>query len=240
MRIGVVIPTLDEEAGIGRTLSLLERRGRSVVTVVADCGSDDRTVAIAESHGVEAVCDPDLDSRAAAMNAGLARVLERAPDLDAIWFLHADSVPVAGWDESIAAALADPRVVGGAFDFQWDLRGVPWTAQLPLLLLCLYNRVRFRVTRSYFGDQGIFVRPRTLRAVGGLPAVMLMEDVVLCRRLKRHGRLRLARGRTVTSPRRFLRHGVVRQAILDLLLLGAERVGLQPTRLHAWYNREKA
>ena len=35
MRIGVVIPTLDEEALIGRTLRGLRRRGEAAVVVVA-------------------------------------------------------------------------------------------------------------------------------------------------------------------------------------------------------------
>ena len=105
--------------------------------------------------------------------------------------------------------------------------------------LCLTNRIRFRITKQYFGDQGIFVRTDAFAAAGGMPQVALMEDVILCRRLKRLGALRLARGRTVTSPRRFLRHGVLRQTAIDCVLLAAERVGLEPRRIHAWYNREK-
>ncbi|MCP3903676.1 MAG: glycosyltransferase [Planctomycetes bacterium] len=240
MRIGVVIPTLNEEPDLGRTLALLADRGSAAIVVVADCGSRDRTAEIAAAAGAEVVRDPALDNRAAAMNAGIRRALQVHPDVDALWFLHADTEPAPQWDEHIAETLADPRVVGGAFDFQWDKRGVAWTARVPLTVMELINRIRFRVTRSYFGDQGIFARPEALRAVGGVPSLSLMEDVVLCRLLKRHGRLRLARGRTVTSPRRFLRHGVVRQGILDLALLFAERAGLQPTRVHAWYNREKA
>ena len=60
-------------------------------------------------------------------------------------------------DEAIASTLADARVVGGAFDFRWDLRGVPFTKRMLLRFVGTYNRIRFRISKSYFGDQGIFV-----------------------------------------------------------------------------------
>jgi len=71
MRIGVVIPTLDEEALIGRTLRALGRRGEAAVVVVADCGSRDRTVAIAARTGAVVTGGGHLTGRAAALEAGV-------------------------------------------------------------------------------------------------------------------------------------------------------------------------
>jgi len=240
MRIGVVIPTLDEEALIGRTLRALGRRGEAAVVVVADCGSRDRTVAIAARTGAVVTGGGHLTGRAAALEAGVEAALGRRPDLEALLFLHADCIPAHGWDRAIAEALDDRGAVGGAFDFRWDLRGVAAASRVGLLAISAYNRLRIRATRVYFGDQGIFVRPSVLAAIGGVPRVALLEDCILCRRLRKVGRLRLARGRMVTSPRRFLRHGIIRQAMIDAVILAAHRLGLEPTRLHAWYNREKA
>lgn len=240
MQIGVVIPTLNEQTAIAHTIRLVRRRGTAAAIVVADCMSADHTTTIAAGEGALVVRDASLTSRAAAMNAGAKQALRIRPDLDALWFLHADSAPVRGWDNAIAEVLGDSSVVGGAFDFQWDLRDVGWVQCLELLALTTFNRARFRITKTFFGDQGIFVRADVYQAVGGIPTVALMEDVIFCRRLKRLGRLGMARGRTVTSPRRFVRHGVLKQALIDAYLLTAERMGLEPARLHAWYNREKA
>lgn len=239
MRIAVVIPTRNDAADLVQTLESLRAGGNPDLVVVADCGSTDGTREVARRGNAVTTGGSQLTNRAAAMNAGAQRALAARPQIDAIWFLHADSLPASGWDGDIAAALADPRVVGGAFDFRWDLDGVGWPTRASLRLLCLTNRVRFRITKQYFGDQGIFVRTDAFAAAGGMPQVALMEDVILCRRLKRLGALRLARGRTVTSPRRFLRHGVLRQTAIDCVLLAAERAGLEPRRIHAWYNREK-
>ena len=59
---------------------------------------------------------------------------------------------MAGVPALIMRALDDPRVIGGAFEHlfaepSWSLRAITWI-----------NRVRYRLTRNYYGDQGIFVQ----------------------------------------------------------------------------------
>ena len=54
-----------------------------------------------------------------------------------------------------------------------------------------------------------------------------------------HDRTAVAAARVTTSPRRFLRHGIIRQALLDCTLLTAFNLGVRPSRLYAWYNRQK-
>ena len=67
---------------------------------------------------------------------------------DWLLFLHADSDPPAGYDALIHDTLTG-GAIGGAFEFQLDgpqrrLRLVEWV-----------NRIRYRVRRRYFGDQGM-------------------------------------------------------------------------------------
>ncbi len=241
MRIGVIIPTLQEEAVIEQTLRGLFERGDPATVVVADCGSRDRTTAISQQFdSVITICNAAFDSRASAMNAGAARARRECPDLDVLWFLHADSTPPERWDEAITVAMADEQVVGGAFDIRWDYTGIDWFRRAKLRMFQAINRMRFRRTRIFFGDQGIFVRVDAFEAAGRMADVSLLEDVLLCRRLRRLGRTRLARGVIRTNPRRFLRYGVCRQVMLDVWLLLAERLGFHPTRLHLKYNRNRA
>ncbi len=239
MKIAVVIPTLNEEQRIAATVRSVATRGRPVVVVVADCGSTDDTRRIASAAGALVETGAGLDCRAAALNAGAARALRACPELEALFFLHADAVPPPGWDAALASALEDPEVVGGAFDFAWDLADARGLSRRLLVGIGAINRVRMRLTGSYYGDQGIFARASAFADVGGFPRRSLLEDVAFCRRLRRVGALRLARARLTASPRRFLHHGVARQALIDAAILAAGAVGLEPTRLHAWYNREK-
>ena len=66
-------------------------------------------------------------------------------------------------------------------------------------------------TRQFaYGDQALFLRREALERVGGVPAVPLLEEHELCRRLREIGRLVLADATVTTSARRFREHGVLR------------------------------
>lgn len=64
--------------------------------------------------------------------------------------------------------------------------------------------------RRVLGDQGIFLRRDVLEQIGGVPDMPLMEELELCRRLRRVGRLALANATVTTSARRFRQRGVLR------------------------------
>ena len=81
------------------------------------------------------------------------------------------------------------------------------------------NRVRYRLTRNYYGDQGIFVRAAVFRALGGYRDLALMEDLDFTQRLRRRGRSVLITTPLVTSGRRFLTRGPWRTFAFILWLL---------------------
>ena len=95
-------------------------------------------------------------------------------------------------------------------------------------------RVRWR--RMPYGDQGIFVRRSAFDAVGGFVEVRLMEDVLLMREFRRRGwRIELLPGPLHVDPRRWLKHGVVRQTLRNWTLLAGLRLGISPDRLAEFY-----
>jgi hypothetical protein len=91
---------------------------------------------------------------------------------------------------------------------------------------------RFRLP---YGDQGIFVRRSTFLAAGGFPHVRLMEDVLLMRRLARHGRPAILPGPIRVSARRWETRGVARQTARNWILLTAHALGASPDRLATFY-----
>lgn len=96
---------------------------------------------------------------------------------------------------------------------------------------------RWRVRRRglAYGDQGIFVRRAVFEALGGFPEVRLMEDVMLMQALRRRSRPAPLPGPVYVSPRRWQKHGVLRQTVRNWLLLSAFRLGVHPDRLAAFY-----
>ena len=95
--------------------------------------------------------------------------------------------------------------------------------------------LRSRLTGIATGDQAIFVRRDIFAAAAGFPEIALMEDIVLSRRLKQHGRPLCLSQRVGTSGRRWEKHGVVRTILLMWRLRLAYFLGAEPTALARQY-----
>jgi hypothetical protein len=219
VKLSIVIPTLNEAGYLPAAVSAVRRRaalGPPHEIIVADCGSADGTVDVAERLGACLVRESPLpDSRAAALNRGAA-----AASGDVLLFLDADTLVPLAYDRSICGALRDPQVVGGAFEFALDGR------ELGLRVVEVINRVRYRLWPRYYGDQGVFVRAAAFRAVGGYPQRRILEASDLCRTLARHGRLALIHKPMRTSPRRFREGGIYRTLGLDVDIWWRDLLGL--------------
>jgi rSAM/selenodomain-associated transferase 2 len=230
--LSIIIPTLNEAASLATTIAHTLRAacGTETEIIVSDCGSGDGTAALARSLDADVVLGGRC--RADALNIGAS-----AADGDTLLFLHADSLLPDEFPHLIARALGKPLIVGGAFDFEFSKE--PETGGFDaqcLRWVVLVNRIRYRWTGNFYGDQAIFVRRDVFRRVGGFPNVRLMEDIRFSRRLRRFGRTAILRPPVRTSPRRFLSHGVIRQFVEDLTLLGCDSIGVCPVKLWERYN----
>lgn len=243
VRIAAVIPAWNEARGIGELIAAVAASASPVGIIVGDCASDDGTQKEAEQAGATVVDTPPPASRAAALNVGVEYALSRFADVQAIWIVHADVTPPADAGSHVRETLSHEMRVGGAFRFAFDTRGLQTPARIKLGVVTLLNRLRYRLTGVYFGDQGIFFKASAWQRVGPLPEWPLMEDAELSRRLARLGKLTLVPVPMFVSPRRFLRHGPLRQLAIDMTLITLHRLGVPPSRLSriaAWYNREKS
>jgi rSAM/selenodomain-associated transferase 2 len=148
---------------------------------------------------------------------------------DVILFLHADTRLPDGALEAVSGALDDQRVIGGRFDVRFD------SPRLVFRMIAFFMNLRSRLSGISTGDQALFVRRSVFESIGGYPDIPLMEDIELCRRLKRHGRLAALRPRVTASARKWEREGALRTMALMWLLRFLYMVGVPPTRLHRWY-----
>ena len=81
-------------------------------------------------------------------------------------------------------------------------------------------------------------RPDPFQAVGGFPAIALMEDIALCKRLKRVSKPLCLRERVTTSGRRWEKKGVLSTIILMWRLRLAYFFGADPKELARLYGYE--
>jgi rSAM/selenodomain-associated transferase 2 len=224
-RISIILPVLNEETQIACCLQVLQPlRGPGCELIVVDGGSNDRTVVLAKSLVDQLFVSPK--GRALQMNAGA-----RHASGEILWFLHADSTPPDDATKWIRVALANP-------DHHWGRFDVSLSGRHPLLRLVetLMN-LRSRLTGIATGDQGIFVRREWFERVDGFPAIFLMEDIALSRRLRRHGWPVRLRQRLQTSSRRWERDGILRTILLMWRLRLAYFFGADPAWLAQIYYR---
>lgn len=200
MKLSLVVPVLNEAAGIAAALdALAPLRAAGHELIVADGGSTDGTPALAAPR-----CDRLLAAprgRARQMNAGAAVATG-----DVLLFLHADTRLPADAGLRVQQALQD-----GAHWGRFDV-AIDGTHPMLRVVAALMN-LRSRLTAIATGDQAIFVRRSLFEQLGGYADQPLMEDIELCRRLKAlpaAGRPACLHARVLTSGRRWQQRGVWR------------------------------
>ena len=218
-RLSIVVPTLNEAAGIERCLAALAPlRARGHEVIVADGGSTDGTAALAAPLADRVLEAPR--GRATQMNAGAAAACG-----DAFLFLHADTFLPPDADKAVRSALGSRA--WGRFDVAIDSR------DLRLALVAALMNWRSRLTGIATGDQAIFVRRADFP---GFPAIALMEDIAFSRAMKRVSPPACLRLRVFTSARRWERYGVLRTVFRMWRLRLQYWLGADPDELARRYS----
>lgn len=227
-RLSIIVPALDEAAGIAACLASLQpMRARGAEVIVVDGGSRDGTVALARPLADRVTSAPR--GRAAQMNAGAALATG-----DTLLFLHADTRLPGDADTLVLGGLSATGRRWGRFDVA--IEGGP--ALLRVVAACM--NARSRLTGIATGDQAIFARAGAFAAAGGFPPIALMEDIAFSKAMKRQGAPLCLREKAATSGRRWARHGAVATILLMWRLRLAYFLGADPARLAERYGRGRA
>src|SRR5581483_3907031 len=213
--ISVVIPTLNAEATLARTLaSLVPAAVDGLVrqVVVTDGGSSDRTLEIADNAGADIVRHGRGRGPQLAAGAQSAR-------FPWLLFLHADTSLEPGWEREASLFMAridagERPAAAAAFRFALDDTG-------------LGPRLLERLVALRSGAQGLLIPRRLYAEVGGYRPLAIMEDVDLVRRLGRR-RTAILRCRAVTSAERFRRDGYLFRSARNLLCLALYTLRVPP------------
>jgi rSAM/selenodomain-associated transferase 2 len=227
MRLSIIIPVLDAGEAIATTLdALADLRALGVEVIVADGGSRDATVQRARLRADRVVAAPR--GRAAQMNAGADKATG-----DVLLFLDPETRLPPQAEHLVLDGLARSGQRSG---HTWGCFKLRYEGGNVLLgLLAVLMNLRTLVTGGVSGDQAMFVKQEVFSAVGGFPAIPLMENVALCKRLRAHGRPLCLAERTTAARRRWDRIGILPMFVLMVRLRLAYAFGTDPVALDERY-----
>ncbi|HUV77446.1 MAG TPA: TIGR04283 family arsenosugar biosynthesis glycosyltransferase [Desulfobacterales bacterium] len=223
--ISVIIPALNEADNIAETLLSIGHEN-NIQVIVADGGSRDNTVSIAQSLGAKVI--NVLPPRSKQMNRGAAEATG-----DVLLFLHADTRLPKSFDRLVLRSLARPGIAAGAFELRIDA---------PTPALRLIERIanwRSRCLRTPYGDQAIFMLSRVFHAAGGFSDFPIMEDFELIRRLRKKGEIITVSASVLTSSRRWQNFGILKTTLINQLIIIAYYMGIPPDTIARLYRRRK-
>jgi glycosyltransferase involved in cell wall biosynthesis len=209
--VAIVIPMLDEEKALPATIANIAALDPPPAEVIAvDGGSKDASLALAREAGFRTV--ESRKGRALQINRGVEEA--RAP---LVLVLHADTELPSDALALAERTLADPKYVLGGFTPLLTGTKTRWGTSLHNWAKTYYGPIILRPhlfvrgLRLLFGDHAMFFRREDFLAVGGCdPDMHIMEDVDLCLKLCRIGKVKLVKRIVRTSDRRVAQWGGLR------------------------------
>jgi len=226
----IIVPVLNECPFLGDFTAQLEALP-AVELIFVDGGSRDDTV-----QWLEKYCNNRADchllhstrGRALQMNCGAKFAKTKL-----LWFLHVDSdLSLLSKDDLVGEILSlcrNQNRVWGRFDVQIKSK------LSSLKVVAAMMNWRSRMSGIATGDQGIFALSDAFHQVGGYPEQPLMEDIELCKRLKRLSPPICLHHTLGTSGRRWEQQGVLKTIFLMWSLRLQYWLGVSPNRLVKQY-----
>lgn len=191
--ISVIIPTLNEEQVLERTLQSLKADPFVDEIIVSDGGSSDQTCQIARLYDAKVVSSER--GRPQQMNAGAQEARSRI-----LFFLHADTLPPEDFGIEVYKAFLN-GAPAGSFRLNFD-------SPHPLLQFASYL-TKFSLTCFRFGDQSLYIERKLFLELGGFDKErQILEDQDFIKRIKKRNSFSLLPASVLTSSRRYLEHGV--------------------------------
>lgn len=221
MKVSIIIPTLNEELVLENTLAQIQPLSPHEL-LVSDGGSSDDTCRIAERLGHRALVSSP--GRALQMNAGANEATG-----DILLFLHADNRIEPESYQKILECMENPKWIGGAFTL--CIESGKWS----LKLITLLANIRSKYFGLAYGDQGFFVRKKIFHEMNGFSPIPICEDLDFYRRLKKKGSVILLKEKAHTSPRRWIKEGILFTTARNIVIAVLFGLGFPPRILSKWY-----
>ncbi len=189
MKLSIIIPTLNEGQHIGRLLKhLLTNKSKDTEIIVVDGGSTDTTLSILKCNAVQLV--QTKASRAVQMNEGAKLAIG-----DVLYFIHADTMPPASFEEDIRRAFKNGKE-SGCYKFKFD------SDKWQLKLNAYFTQFKILIARG--GDQSLFVKKDLFNELGTYDeSMVIMEEYPLIEKLMARKTFKVMQKNIIVSARKY-------------------------------------
>jgi len=200
-KISIIIPTINEANNLPLLLSDLSSIQKEDEIIIVDCGSEDKTIDIANIYGAKVFISKER-------NRGLQLDLG-AKNSKGEWliFLHADTRLTHDWFRKINPVLKGNNNYIYYFKFKINNKKIIFR-----VLEILVN-IRSQFFKQPYGDQGLLIHRTTYFKNNGFRKIPLMEDLDFLRRLKNKKDLKQLNLPIFISSRKWERTNIFLQAL---------------------------
>jgi len=221
LKVSIIVPTLNEELVLEKTLTQFQQLSPHEL-IVSDGGSDDDTRNIAGRFSHRVITGSA--GRALQMNVGADEATGNI-----LLFLHADSRIEPESYRKMQQCMQNPKWIGGAFTL--CIESGKWS----LKLIALLANIRSKYFGLAYGDQGFFVRKEVFKDMNGFSPLPICEDLDFYHRLRKKGPVILLKEKAHTSPRRWIKEGILFTTARNTLIAVLFGLGFPPHILTKWY-----
>ena len=200
-KISVIIPTINESNDLPLLLSDLSIIQAEGEILVIDCGSEDKTIDIANIYGAKVYKSKERN-RGLQLDIGA-----KNSNGDWLIFLHADTRLTHDWFTKIKSVLEGNKNYIYYFKFRINDKKIIYR-----VLEILVN-FRSQYFKQPYGDQGLIIHRSIYLKNNGFRKIPLMEDVDFLRRLNNKKDLKQLNLPIFISSRKWERTNIFLQAI---------------------------
>ena len=200
-KISVIIPTFDESNNLPLLLSDLSINKKEGEIIIVDCGSEDKTIDIANIYGAK-VYQSKERNRGLQLDIGA-----KNSKGDWLIFLHADTRLNYDWFRKVNSVFKGDKNYIYYFKFKINHKKVIYR-----VLEILVN-FRSRFFKQPYGDQGLIIYRTIYFENNGFKNIPLMEDIDFIKRLKEKQSLKQLNLPILISSRKWEKTNIFLQSL---------------------------
>ena len=222
-KLSIIIPVLNEALFLSTQRDIFKSLisdGHEIIIV--DGGSEDKSVQIARSVVNETFITKAC--RGYQLHFGAMK-----SNNDTLLFLHADSL----LPEDAAILILDVLTQSNK---HWGRFNISFSSTTPVFsIIAWFMNIRSCLTGIVTGDHAIFVSRDIYFKSGGFADITIMEDIDICKRLKKFSMPICLHDKVITSSRKWEAQGIIRTIFKMWCLRLLYFCGISTNRLEKLY-----